>query len=146
MRKALCLITALMTIIVAAPASASKPSREYFPHPGGKPFSRAVRIGNFVYVSGAVGVASDGSYPADFAVQATNAMNAVAAELKLAGASMDDVYNCRVALTNMDNWDAFNSVYKQYFKPDRLPVRMAIGVTSLGGADVEVQCEAFLSK
>jgi len=69
-------------------------------------------------------------------------MDAIAAELKLAGASMDDVYKCSVALTDMKNWDSFNAVYVKYFKPERLPVRMAIAVVSLGGAAVEVQCEA----
>jgi enamine deaminase RidA (YjgF/YER057c/UK114 family) len=138
-------ITAMLFFpAMAVPATAGSPQTRYFPHPGGKPFSRAVQVGKFVYVSGAVGVAPDGTYPSEFPVQAANAMDAVAAELKLAGASMDDVYNCRVALTDMNDWDAFNAVYKKYFKPDRLPVRMAVGVTSLGGAAVEVQCDAVL--
>jgi 2-iminobutanoate/2-iminopropanoate deaminase len=120
---------------------------QYFPHPGSpKPFSSAVRVGNLVFVSGTTGFAADGSLPADFSTQATNTMNALTVELKLAGASMDDVYKCGVALTDMDNWAAFNTVYKTYFKTDRLPVRMAIGVSSLGGAAVEVQCEAALAK
>jgi hypothetical protein len=32
----------------------------------------------------------------------------------------------------------------QYFMPDQYPVRMSFGVTSLGGAAVEVQCEAYI--
>jgi len=146
MRKVFRLSIAVFAALSALPACAASAKVTYYPHPGGKPFSRAVRVGNLVYVSGAVGIAADGTYPADFSTQATNAMNAVASELKLAGASMNDVYNCRVALTDMNDWDAFNAVYKTYFKPDRLPVRMAIGVTSLGGAAVEVQCEAALVK
>jgi len=59
---------------------------------------------------------------------------------------MDDVYKCSVALTDMNNWDAFNAEYVKYFRPDRLPVRMAIGVVSLGGAAVEVQCEAAVAR
>jgi len=137
---------ALCLALSSGPVIAAAPQVQYFPHPGGKPFSRAVRVGDLIFVSGAVGLGADGKYPADFSIQTANALNAVAAELALAGATMDNVYNCRVALTNMDNWDAFNRVYKTYFKPDRLPVRMAMGVTSLGGADVEVQCEAVLSK
>jgi len=73
-------------------------------------------------------------------------MDAVAKELQVAGASMDDVYRCTIALTNMDNWSTFNTVYLRYFKPDHYPVRMSFGVTSLGGADIEVQCEAKLQK
>ena len=73
-------------------------------------------------------------------------MDAVAKELQLAGATMDDVYKCTIALTDMEDWAAFNTVYEKYFKPDRYPVRMSFGVASLRGPDVEVQCEAYLEK
>lgn len=126
-------------------AFAVSPAVEFHPRPG-KPYSSAVRIGNIVYVSGATGAASDGTLAADFATQAANAMDAVARELQLAGASMDDVYKCTIALTNMDDWSTFNTVYLKYFKPDHYPVRMSFGVTSLGGAAVEIQCEAYLGK
>lgn len=140
-------LVALTPALSASSALAAEPQVHYFPHPGSpKPFSSAVRIGHVVYVSGATGRSADGSLPNDFAIEADNAMNAVAAELKLAGASMDDVYKCLVALTDMSHWDAFNAEYIKYFKADRLPVRMAIGVASLGGAAVEVQCEAALRK
>lgn len=141
------LTTATMMLALATSAAWSgAPSIRYFPHPGApKPFSSAVRVGNLIYISGAGGRAADGSMPANFATQAANTMDAIAAELKLAGASMDDVYKCSVALIDMNNWDAFNAVYIKYFKPDRLPVRMAIGVVSLGGTAVEVQCEAAVS-
>ena len=128
-------------------SSASAAGITFFPHPGApKPFSSAVRIGEEVYVSGVAGAAADGSLPKDFTQQTTNAMNALSAELKLTGASLDDVYKCNVALIDMNNWAAFNAVYVRYFKPDRLPVRMATGVVSLGGAAVELQCEAHLAK
>ena len=135
----------LVAAATSIPALAADPSVQHYPRPG-KPFSAAVRIGDMVYVSGATGAASDGTFPADFATQATNAMDAIGRELKLAGASMDDVYKCTIALTNMDNWATFNTVYVKYFKPDLYPVRMSFGVTSLGGAAVEVQCEAHVGK
>jgi len=133
------LVTSAVTAVTADAAVQYHPRED-------KPFSSAVRVGDFVFVSGAGGAAADGNLPADFATQATNAMNLVAKELQLAGASMEDVYRCTIALTNMDNWAAFNTVYLKYFKPNHYPVRMSIGVTSLGGAAVEVQCEAYLGK
>jgi 2-iminobutanoate/2-iminopropanoate deaminase len=126
-------------------AAAAEPTISHFPRPG-KPFSSAVRIGDMVFVSGVTGKAADGSMPADFTAQATNAMDGVAAELKLAGATMDDVYKCLIALTDMNDWDAFNAVYVKYFKPGQYPVRMSLGITSVGGAAVEVQCEAYVGK
>ena len=136
---------AIVSIALCSPVFAAGPAVQHYPR-AGKPFSSAVRVGDFVYVSGAIGTAADGTLPTDFATQATNAMDAVANELKLAGASMGDVYKCTIALTDMNNWDAFNTVYVKYFKPDHFPVRMSFGVTSLGGAAVEVQCEASLRK
>jgi 2-iminobutanoate/2-iminopropanoate deaminase len=135
----ICLIASFASVFAA------ERTTEYHPR-AGKPFSLAVRIGDVVYVSGATGTASDGTLPTDFVTQATNAMDAVAKELQLAGASMDDVYRCTIALTDMDNWAPFNTVYLKYFKLDHYPVRMSFGVTSLGGAAVEVQCEAHLGK
>jgi 2-iminobutanoate/2-iminopropanoate deaminase len=139
--------TAVAGLLIASfsPLVTAGPAIQYHPR-AGKPFSSAVRVGDFVYISGVVGAAPDGTFPTDFITQATNAMNAVAKQLQLAGASMDDVYSCTIALTNMDNWEAFNSVYLKYFKPDHYPVRMSFGVTSLRGAAVEVQCEAHLGK
>ncbi len=108
-------------------------------------YLRRVQIGKSVYTSGVLGVAPDGTLPSDFSVQATNAMQAVAYELKLAGASMTDVYRCNVSLSDIKNAPAFNAVYMKYFKPDRLPVRMAVGVTGLArGAAVEVECDAYV--
>lgn len=145
MFKAIRIGLTLVSIVSFSPVFAAGPAIQHYPR-AGKPFSSAVRVGDFVYVSGATGTAADGTLPTDFATQATNAMDAVSKELQLAGASMDDVYKCTIALTDMNNWDAFNTVYLRYFKPDRFPVRMSFGVTSLGGAAVEVQCEATLRK
>jgi 2-iminobutanoate/2-iminopropanoate deaminase len=146
MKPTLTTAVALMLALFTSATWSGAPPVKYFPHPGGpKPFSSAVKVGNLVYISGAGGRAADGTLPADFSAQAANTMDAIAAELKLAGATMDDVYKCNVALTDMNNWDAFNAVYVKYFKPKRLPVRMAIGVVSLGGYAVEVQCEAAVN-
>lgn len=145
MANAVRIALAALSVATMSPAAVAASTIQHYPR-ASKPFSSAVRVGDTVYVSGATGAAADGTMPADFPTQAANAMDAVAAELKLAGASMDDVSRCTIALTNMDDWAAFNTVYVRYFKPDRYPTRMSFGVTSLGGASVEVQCEAYLGK
>ncbi len=144
MSKLPLMIFVILSSALATPVLAS-PSILFFPAENGRPFSAAVRIGNSVYTSGMLGVAPDGTLPSDFLVQATNAMQAVADQLKLAGASMNDVYRCNVSLSDMKNIPSFNAVYLKYFKPDRLPVRMAIGVSGLArGAAVEVECDAYV--
>ena len=128
------------------PAAVQAQTIQYFPAtPGAKPFSAAVRIGNTVYTSGAIGVASDGTLPTSFDAQAVNAMRAVSTELKMAGASVGDVYRCNVLLADMKNWSAFNAVYARLFVPGRLPVRTASGAQGLArGAAVEVDCDAYI--
>ncbi len=138
---------AILSSAFATPAAAASPSTLFLPAENGRPFSAAVRIGNSVYISGVLGVARDGTLPSDFSEQATNAMQAVADQLKLAGASMNDVYRCHVSLSDMKNVPSFNAVYVKYFKPDRLPVRMAVGVNGLArGAAVEVECDAYVQQ
>lgn len=139
---------AFLFCLAAIPMPAAASTLQYFPAgDGSKPFSSAVRIGNMVYISGAIGVASDGTLPTDFAAQATNAMQAVSGELKVAGASMQDVFKCDVSLADMKNAPAFNLVYVRYFKTGHLPVRMASGANGLAkGAAVEVECQAYIQK
>jgi 2-iminobutanoate/2-iminopropanoate deaminase len=135
----------ITSVALLASAVGAQPARQYFPRPN-KPASYAVRVGDNVYVSGVTGQGRDGKLPTDFTAQATNAMEGIAYELKLAGATMDDVYKCQIVLVNKDDFDAFNIVYLKYFKPDRLPARMSWGTPplSLGGSAVEVQCEAHI--
>lgn len=145
MRTSFHAMAAALCCLSAGPVVAAPGAVEFFPAPGNgpKPFSASVRVGDTVYVSGAIGLAKDGTLPSDFSAQATNAMDAVAGEFKLAGATMDDVFKCDVALSDMKNWPAFNVVYVKYFKPGHLPVRMVTGASSLAkSAAVELECQA----
>lgn len=148
MIKSLSAAVAVLCCAFALPTMAAE-QVQFYPAEGSKPmpFSPAVKIGNMVYTSGVIGMGPDHKLPADFAAQADYAMQAVAGEMKLAGASMDDVFKCEVALTDIKNWAAFNTVYVKYFKPGHFPVRIVTGVSGLaGGAALEVQCQAYLAK
>ena len=138
------LAAAALAVLAAAPAHAAP--AEYFPaaRPNA-PFSEAVRAGDFLIVSGQVGLTPD--KPASFEDQARHAMDGVAAVLGRHGASMDDVVKCTVLLTDMSKFAAFNEIYTSYFKPGRLPARTAAGAASLAiGASVEVECWAYVGR
>jgi enamine deaminase RidA (YjgF/YER057c/UK114 family) len=139
---------AILSCVAATPARAAAPAARFFTTgDASKPFSAAVRIGNMVFVSGVIGVGPDGTLPADFTAQATNVMQGISDELKLADASMDDVFKCDVALADMKTYAAFNSVYVKYFKAGHFPVRMASGANGLAkGAAVEASCQAYTRK
>ncbi len=108
------------------------------------PFSTAVRVENILYLSGQIGVAADGRLPPQFADQVRQTMENVTATLKASGSKLDDVFKCTVMLTDMSHWEDFNRIYVTYFKPERLPVRSAIGANGLArGAMLELECAAY---
>jgi reactive intermediate/imine deaminase len=120
------------------------PVVEFFRDPGSRlPFSSAVRVGDVVYLSGAIGATADNRIPEGIEAQSRAAMDNLAASAKMAGVSMDSVFKCLVMLDDMSQWGAFNAVYATYFKPERLPARSAFGADGLAlGATLEVECMA----
>ncbi len=116
----------------------------------GLPFSQAVRVGDVLYLSGALGHAPGNPravVSGGMEAEARQTMENIGAVLKENGLSFDDVFKCQVFLTDMSKWGDFNKVYLEYFKPDRLPARSAFGVTALAmGAQVELECVAYAPK
>ena len=111
------------------------------------PFSTAVRAGDTVYLSGALGIGPDGKLGDGMAAQAKLAMDNLGAGLKSAGLGWDDVVKCTVMLDNMADWPAFNQVYVTYFPDGKFPARSAFGADGLAlGALLEVECIAYAGK
>ena len=60
------------------------------------------------------------------------------------GSSLDRVVKCTVFLAEINEWPAFNEVYREYFQTN-LPARSALAASGLAlGARVEVECIAFV--
>jgi 2-aminomuconate deaminase len=113
------------------------------PEPVG-PYPHARRVGPFLFLSG-IGprkrgsseipgvVLSPSGEPAsyDFAVQCRSTLENIKAVLEEAGASLDDVVDVTVFLTNMrDDFATLNRVYGEYFTRNR-PARTTVEVTRL---------------
>ena len=111
------------------------------------PFSTAVRAGDTVYLSGALGIDATGKLADGMAAQARLAMDNLGAGLKQAGLGWGDVVKCTVMLDDMKDWPAFNQVYVTYFPDGKFPARSAFGADGLAlGALVEVECIAYAGK
>ena len=111
------------------------------------PFSRAVRVGDILYLSGAIGRGPDGKPPEGIEAQTKATMDDIGETLKLAGLGFDDLFHCTVFLSDMKNWADFNKVYLTYFPDGPLPARSAVGVNGLAlGALMEIECQAFAGK
>jgi len=113
------------------------------------PFSQAVRVGDVLYLSGALGnkpgtleIVSGG-----MEAEARQTMENIGAVLRENGLSFHDVFKCTVMLADMAKWADFNKVYMGYFDHDRLPARSAFGANGLAlGAQVEVECWAYVGE
>ncbi len=109
------------------------------------PFSLAVRVGDVLYLSGAVGNV-DGKFelaPGGITAESRKMMENIGATLKLSRANFGDVFKCVVYLADMKEWAAFNAVYTEYFETGKFPARTAIGAHELiMGARVEMECWA----
>ena len=111
------------------------------------PFSTAVRAGDTVYLSGALGIDANGKLGEGMAAQAKLAMDNLGAGLKQAGLGWGDVVKCTVMLDDMKDWPAFNQVYLTYFADGKFPARSAFGADGLAlGALLEVECIAYAGK
>ena len=116
--------------------SASVPS-------SGLPFSPALRIGNWVYVSGQAGHRADGTLGTTIEEQTEATLANVATLLEAAGASMSDVVSVLVHLTDLDDFATYNEIYQRHF-PEPRPVRTTVQAVLIGELQIEVTVVAHV--
>ena len=112
------------------------------------PFSQAVRVGDVVYLSGAIGNLPGKMelVPGGIGPESRQMMKNVADVLQEASLGFEHVFKAVVYLADMSEWGAFNKVYTPHFKPGHFPARTAIGAHQLIlGARVEMECWADVS-
>src|SRR5262249_30187781 len=105
----------------------------YIPLPGGSrlPFSAAVQVGSMLYLSGQIGTDGTGRLvPGGIQAETRQALENIRAVLQENGSSLDRVVKCTAMLRDMEEWEAMNGVYVDYF-PRHLPARSAFGATGL---------------
>lgn len=111
--------------------------------PGGV-LSPAVRVGNLLFLSGVMGTKPGGGL-ADGGIegQTRQALENVKSALALAGAKMEDVAKCTVFLTDAANFQAMNTVYREFFPTDP-PARSTVAVAALvvPNSLIEIECTA----
>jgi reactive intermediate/imine deaminase len=108
-------------------------------------YCHVVRAGNLIWVSGAIGVAPDGSVPEDAGAQMELALASIDACLKAAGAGAANVVKVNVYLTDINDRAKVNPARQRYFGEHR-PASTLVGVTALvlPGAKVEIEATAVV--
>lgn len=105
-------------------------------------FSRAVRIGNDVHVSGTGPVGAD---QADVSEQADQCLTLIAAALKDAGSSIEHVYRTRMYLTRAEDWEAVGRIHAKFFSLNRPAATMVVVAALLNPSwRIEIEAEACI--
>lgn len=112
----------------------------------GKPLSHAVRVENTLYVSGQVGVSSEGRVLQGAAEQAELAWEKIRTVLSTAGGTLADVVSVTVYLTDITDLEHEHSVRRRLFSPDACPAATVVEVSALAipGLVLEITVTAVL--
>jgi 2-iminobutanoate/2-iminopropanoate deaminase len=109
------------------------------------PYSQAIRVGNFVFASGQLGLdPRSGKLQEGVEAQARQALANLQAVLKTAGASAQNVVKATIFLTNMADFPKVNAIYGELFHHEP-PARSTVQVAALPlGGLVEIEVIAMV--
>lgn len=115
--------------------------------PGGH-YSHAAIAGNLVFISGQLPITASGERlnQASFEEQTKQTLSNLQTALEAAGSHIEQLVQVRVYITHIENWPAFNQLYKEW-AGQSLPARAVVPVPALHyGFAIEVEAVGWIGQ
>ena len=109
-------------------------------------YSRAVRAGSHIAVTGCVGINADGAYAKTVGEQAARSLAIIRAAIEALGGKIEHVIRTRMYVTDVSQWEEVARVHGEVFKDIR-PATTIVEVARLidGDALVEIEADAIVA-
>jgi enamine deaminase RidA (YjgF/YER057c/UK114 family) len=109
-------------------------------------YSRAVRAGNMIFVTGTVGIEHDGQFAKSMKGQAKRALAIIIAAIEALGGSVTDVVRTRIYVTDIAKWEEVGQAHGEVFGHVR-PATTMVQVARLidDQAMIEIEADAVLN-
>ena len=104
-------------------------------------YSRAVRSGSVITVTGTVGIDADGTYAPSVAAQARRALAIIGAAIEALGGRLEHVVRTRMFVTDVGQWEEVAKVHGTVFGDIR-PATTIVEVVRLIDAEARIEIEA----
>ena len=137
-----------IVLLFACSTALAQTDRQHIASPRpGAPLSESVIVGDTIYLAGKLGLDPKTNKPPEKVEdEARLVMEAIKKALEASGATMDDLVSVQVFCSDVAHYDAFNAVYRTFFK-EKFPARAFIGSGKLlFNARFEVQGIAVKKK
>jgi enamine deaminase RidA (YjgF/YER057c/UK114 family) len=108
-------------------------------------YSRAVRVGGHIAVTGTVGIEADGTFGPTLEAQSRRSLTIIKAAIEALGGSLADVVRTRIYMTDISRWEEVGRVHGEFFGEIR-PATTMVEVAKLieVAAVIEIEADAIV--